>query len=115
MFGALAELKSMTFCAYCRVCAVMRKFSAGAPCWLMICSIKCMRRYLPFLIIAGLGILYLWQKSNEPAPVPSEHASGVTPAQPRQVSEHDWAKHSIDRAREVAEQARKRTQDAQNP
>jgi len=74
-----------------------------------------MRRYLLFLIIAGLGILYLWQKSNETASVPNEHVSVVTPAQPRQVSEHDWAKHSIDRAREVAGQARKQTQDAQNP
>jgi hypothetical protein len=77
-----------------------------------------MRRYLPFLIIAGLGILYLWQKSGETASVPNEpneHASVVTPAPPRQVSEHDWAKHSIDRAREVADQARKRTKDAQDP
>ncbi|MGH8102752.1 MAG: hypothetical protein ACREIW_15760 [Chthoniobacterales bacterium] len=74
-----------------------------------------MRRYLLFLIIAGLGILYLWQKSSETAPVSNEHASVVTPAEPRQVSEHDWAKHSIDRAREVAEQARKRTKDAQDP
>lgn len=74
-----------------------------------------MRRYLLFLIIAGLSILYLWQKSNETAPVANEHASAVTPVQPRQVSEHDWAKHSIDRAREVAEQARKRTKDAQDP
>ena len=81
----------------------------------MICCIKCMRRYLPFLIIAGLGILYLWQKSGETAPVPNEHVSVVTPAPPRQVSEHDWAKHSIDRAREVADQARKRTKDAQDP
>lgn len=74
-----------------------------------------MRRYLLFLIIASLGVLYLWQKNNETAAVPGEHASVMTPTQPRQVSEHDWAKHSIDRAREVAEQARKRTQDAQNP
>lgn len=74
-----------------------------------------MRRYLPFVIIAGLGILYLWQKSSEPAPVPNEHASVEAPVQPRQVSEHDWAKHSIDRAREVAEQGRKRTRDAQDP
>jgi len=74
-----------------------------------------MRRYLLFLIIAGLGILYLWQKSSEPPSVPNEHASVVTPAPPRQVSEHDWAKHSIDRAREVADQARKRTKDAQDP
>jgi hypothetical protein len=82
----------------------------------MMCWKKRMRRFLPFLIIGGLGVLYLWQKNGEPASTPKEHASVATPApQPRQVYEHDWAKHSIDRAREVAEQARKRTQDAQKP
>ena len=75
-----------------------------------------MRRFLPFLVIAGLGVVYLWQKNKEPAPVPADHASVSAPTvSPRQVYEHDWAKHSIDRAREVADQARKRTQDAQNP
>ena len=76
-----------------------------------------MRRFLLFAIIAGLSALYLWQKNSENTPsTPNQHALTATPApQPRQVSEHDWAKRSIDRAREVAEEARKRTKDAQNP
>ena len=75
-----------------------------------------MRRFLPFLIIAGLGIVYLWQKSNEPPPVINGQspAAGHTP-EPRKVYEHDWAKHSIDRAREVAEKARARVKESQDP
>ena len=75
-----------------------------------------MRRFLPFMVIAALGILYLWQKRSEPPPAPVENpAVSSSTVPPRQVYEHDWAKHSIDRAREVADQARKRTKDAQNP
>jgi hypothetical protein len=75
-----------------------------------------MRRFLPFLIIAGLGILYLWQKSQQPplAPKTPIMTATQTPA-PRQVYEHDWAKHSIDKARDVAQKARAQTKDSQDP
>lgn len=75
-----------------------------------------MRRSLPLLIIAALGIVYLWQKS-QPPPV-AEKAPIMTATQtpaPRQVYEHDWAKHSIDRAREVMQKARAQTKDSQDP
>lgn len=75
-----------------------------------------MRRSLPFLIIAGLGIVYLWQKEQAPPPAQNAPVAAVvqTPA-PREVYEHDWAKHSIDRAREVAQKARAQSKEAQDP
>lgn len=75
-----------------------------------------MRRFLPFLIIAGLGIVYLWQKS-QPTPV-AQKAPVLTTTQtpePRKVYEHDWAKHSIDKARDVMQKARAQTKDSQDP
>ena len=75
-----------------------------------------MRRFLPFLIIAALGIVYLWQKSQQPplAQKTSITTATQTPA-PRQVNEHDWAKHSIDKARDVMQKSRAQTRDSQDP
>jgi hypothetical protein len=53
-----------------------------------------MRSLLVVLLIVGLGAAFILQKRNEPSP----------PAQPARqsgVSEHDWAKHSLDRAANV--------------
>jgi len=84
-----------------------------------------MRSFIAILVIAGLGGLYLWQKKSEPPPTvmtaaepTAQHASPapVTAASPaHQVSEHNWMKRSLDRARDVRDQARAQTRDSQNP
>ena len=87
-----------------------------------------MRRYLPVLIIAGLGLVYLWQKQNEASssgPKPNQtqtvtaKAKPPTPqltAAPRgQASEHNWMKRALDRAATVRDQAREQTKESQDP
>ena len=53
-----------------------------------------MRGLLVLLLIAGLGAAFILQKR-------SEQTAPVKPAKGSAVSEHDWAKHSLDRAAEV--------------
>src|SRR6185295_10458365 len=86
-----------------------------------------MRGVLAFIIIAGLGGLYLWQQKGKApsanqvaakAPVTQTAvASQPSPAStpPREVSEHNWMKRSLDRARDVSQQARTQTKESQNP
>ena len=64
-----------------------------------------------FLVLAlSVTALYLWQRSGERDAVPENKAAvakvATAPASPRPVSEHNWAKHSLDRAHEVADQVR---------
>jgi hypothetical protein len=67
------------------------------------------------LALAVLGAVFLWQR--EPSKQSSPPSSVATSAQPqagtRQVWEHDWAKHSLDRAHSVAEQVQKTRQENQ--
>jgi hypothetical protein len=84
-----------------------------------------MRAFLIFAIIAGLGFLYLRQRQNETPPAtgnsvatqPAKPAvvAALTPAPRGVASEHNWMKRSLDRARDVTEQSRDRTQEAQRP
>lgn len=67
-----------------------------------------MRRFLPVLIIGVLGTAYLWQKQNESPSVkpavadrPAAIVVQTTPIPQREVSEHNWMKRSLDRARNV--------------
>jgi hypothetical protein len=86
--------------------------------WLASCSKERVRRFLPFLIILGLGIAYLWQKHNEPPPVAAKPAASVsqpTPAPRGEASEHNWMKRSLDRARDVTEKSRAQTKQSQDP
>lgn len=46
------------------------------------------------VLIVGLGAAFILQKRNEASPRPQ-------PAKQSAVSEHDWAKHSLDRAADV--------------
>jgi hypothetical protein len=74
-----------------------------------------MRTFVVLLIAAVLGCLFIAQKRQNqnaaPAPV-STTASTQKASTPRPVSEHNWAKHAIDRARNVADQvATKRKED----
>jgi len=96
--------------------------------WLVNCSKNGMRRFLPVLIIAGLGLVYLWQKQNEassPTPKPNQTQTAtararpstpqLTPAPRGQASEHNWMKRSLDRAATVRDQARSQTKESQDP
>ena len=80
-----------------------------------------MRSFLAFLIFAGLGVLYYWQKHNEAPPaavktVSSQPAQQTkAEAQPRPVSEHNWMKRSLDRAHDVGTNAAAQTKQSQDP
>jgi hypothetical protein len=85
-----------------------------------------MRGFLIFVLAAGVVFVYLRQKQNEtpaasakpvaiqavgakPTPAP------LAPAPRGQASEHNWMKRSLDRARDVTEQARAQGQESQKP
>jgi len=73
-----------------------------------------MRTFVVLLIAAVLGCLFLAQRRHEqnaaPAPATAS-AAAQKPSAPRPVSEHNWAKHSIDRARNVTDQVAKQRKD----
>lgn len=86
-----------------------------------------MRTFLVLLVAAGLGLAFYHQKhaaettTTEPTAqaTPAHIAQAATtqaaaPQQP-QVSEHNWMKRSLDRAREVRDTSRAQTQEAQRP
>ena len=81
-----------------------------------------MRTFLIMLLLGGLGAVYLWQKHSE-TPKPEQttsvthtaSAATATPVPPDQVSEHNWMKRSLDRARDVTQQARAKTKESQDP
>jgi len=85
-----------------------------------------MRGFLIFVIVAGLGFVFLRQRQNgtQPAPVKPVATQSVagkptpaalTPAPRGQASEYNWMKRSLDRARDGTEQSRARTQESQKP
>jgi hypothetical protein len=85
-----------------------------------------MRGFVIFLIIAGLGIVYLRHKHNEqPAIAPKSGTTQsvvkqptpaqLTPAPRGQASEYNWMKRSLDRARDVTEKTRAQTKQSQEP
>jgi len=74
-----------------------------------------MRTFVVVLIAIVLGGLFLVQKRHEqkavPAPV-SSTAAAQKSSSPRPVSEHNWAKHSLDTTRKVTDQiAKQRNED----
>jgi hypothetical protein len=66
-----------------------------------------MKKFVLFALL--LTALFIWLNRND-----SQKPVTQT-AKPSTVSEHDWAKHSIDRARSVTEQARHNTAASQDP
>ena len=85
-----------------------------------------MRAFIVLLIVVGLGLLYWHQRQSETAAAPAKPAAvqqagaktpatPLTPAPRGQASQYNWMKRSLDRARDVTEQSRARTQEAQNP
>jgi len=66
-----------------------------------------MRKFLVIAVLAGLTWLFIVQKRSESAK-PDQKSKTATQvaasASPRPVSEHNWMKHSLDRANEVKRQ-----------
>ena len=87
-----------------------------------------MRGFIIAVLAIALGIVFLRQKHNEPAPAAGEKppavatqpatppppAAVLTPAPRGQASEYNYMKRALDRARDVTEQSRARTQTAQD-
>jgi hypothetical protein len=71
-----------------------------------------MRKFLVIVVLAGLAWLFVVQKRNEAAKrlaTETKRATQTTKGtvasvSPRPVSEHNWMKHSLDRANEVKQQ-----------
>ena len=75
-----------------------------------------MRTFL--LLVLTVTALYVWQRQGNDAVTatkPRAETAVATRAAPHPVSEHDWAKHSIDRAHEVANQVRETRQKNEQP
>ncbi len=77
-----------------------------------------MRGLLIVVLIVGLGYVFLRQQ-NEKTPVAAHSVAAsspaLTPAPRGQASEYNYMKRSLDRARDVRDQSRARTQNDQNP
>ena len=83
-----------------------------------------MRGFIIFVLLVVLGILVLRQKHTEkaadakPATAqsarPNATAAPLSPAPRGQASEYNYMKRALDRARDVTEQSRARTQAAQD-
>jgi hypothetical protein len=64
-----------------------------------------MRKFLVIAVLAGLAVLFVVQKRNEPQKTASEKRVAQTATtSPRPVSEHNWMKRSLDRTNEVKRQ-----------
>jgi hypothetical protein len=73
-----------------------------------------MRTFLIIAIAIGLGWFFFAQKKHDQA-VATEQAATVQTASPRPVSEHNWAKHALDRTRSVTDQVAKQRKEDANP
>jgi len=70
-----------------------------------------MRGLVIFLVIAGIGGgLFFLQKRSEQKNVAVEASAQSSPA-PRQISDHDWAKHSLDTTHSVIQKIQQQRKD----
>lgn len=69
------------------------------------------------LLVLTVAALFVWQRSgnNNAATGAPPGTTLAVPATPRPVYEHDWAKHSLDRAHDVADQVRKSRRQNEQP
>ena len=63
-----------------------------------------MRTFLVLVVVAVLGWLFLTQKKQEPQKVAAVPNVPAQAASPRPVSEHNWAKHALDKTNKVTRQ-----------
>jgi hypothetical protein len=83
-----------------------------------------MRGFLILLIVVGLGYLFLRQKQHEKSatagrPMAAQSVAApppaLTPAPRGQASEYNYMKRALDRAQDVRDHSRARTQADQDP
>ena len=71
------------------------------------------------VLVLSVTALFVWQWHGGSDAViktkPTAVQIAAAPTAPRPVSKHDWAKHSLDRANEVANQVRKSRQQNDQP
>ena len=70
-----------------------------------------MRKFFLFALLLTAFFIWLNRNDNSKPGAPNQGE----PRHSQSVSEHDWAKHSIDRARSVTEQARQNQIESQQP
>jgi glucose dehydrogenase len=63
-----------------------------------------MRTVVILIIMAVLGLAFVAQKRHEQQKVAAPQKVPVQTSSPRPVSEHDWAKHSLDTTNKVIRQ-----------
>ena len=63
-----------------------------------------MRTVVVLVIMAVLGLAFVAQKRNEQQKVAATQKVAAQTASPRPVSEHNWAKHSLDTTNKVIRQ-----------
>jgi len=63
-----------------------------------------MRTFLVIVVVAVLGWLFLSQKEQEHQKVATAPNVPAQTASPRPVSEHNWAKHALDKTNKVTRQ-----------
>jgi len=73
----------------------------------LVAAENIMKKFVLFAVL--ITAVFIWLNRND-----SQKPVTQTP-KPSEVSEHDWAKHSIDRARAVTVQARQNTAQSQDP
>jgi hypothetical protein len=71
-----------------------------------------MRGLVTFMVIAGIGGgLFLWQRHTE-VKTPAATESVAQPASsPREIYQHDWAKHSLDTTHSVIDKIKQQRKD----
>ena len=78
-----------------------------------------MRMKTFLVLVLSATALFLWQRSGDRDAVtenrPAVEKVAPVAATPRPVYEHDWAKHSLDRAHEVADQVQQTRQQNEQP
>ena len=60
-----------------------------------------MRTFVALLVVAVLGWLFLRQKDQAPQNAATKQSVALQAASPRPVSEHNWAKHALDKTNKV--------------
>jgi hypothetical protein len=86
----------------------------------MSAATKAMRGFLIAIVLVGLGALSYWQKREQKPEAPAHQPVASQPAIPSptsapQVSDVNWMKRSLDRARDVAGKARAQAKENQDP
>ncbi len=73
---------------------------------------KGVRGLMIFLVVAGIGGgLFFLQKRSEQKQRAGEAASAQAAPSPRQIYEHDWAKHSLDTTHSVIQKIQQQRKD----